>query len=45
MGSKNLKTIWERVNDVMEDKVSKAAVIEEVNKIKENSLNHISLET
>lgn len=33
VGSKNLKTIWERVNDALEEKVSKAAVIEEVNRI------------
>jgi hypothetical protein len=42
IGSKNLKTIWKRVNDALEEKVSKAAVIEEVNRIYSRKADQVS---
>ena len=42
IGSKNLKTIWKRVNDALKEKVSKAAVIEEVNRIYSLETEHVS---
>jgi hypothetical protein len=42
IGSKNLKTIWERVNNALEEKISKAAVIEEVHRINALENEHVS---